>query len=320
MTGDPRAPIHLAGNCAVDVMVPAAIGEDGAHADRGRAATLRILTEGPAVTLAGGAGWPAYLLARLGHPVQLNTRLGRDLFGTLLRDRLAEAGVEVVGPDAAATAVSVISAAEGGLRSGFVYPGEPIDWWASAERLRSAPATRWFFASGYSGVGEADFRGLSELFRDLQDRGIRVVFDPSPWFAQRVERAAMLELFSSVYCLSATRSELGAWFATEDAEALARHVLECGPACAVVKQGQAGATVAAPDGTMQRMPTTPIAGANTVGAGDTFNAGLLHGLSADLPAPDAVALAVRMATEVVRVGRAAFKVAAYRDGAGAGGP
>ncbi len=306
-------PIHLAGNCAVDVMVPAAIGSDGAKEERGRAATLRILTEGPAVTLAGGAGWPAYLLARLGHPVQLNTRLGRDLFGTVLRDRLAGAGVEVVGPDAAATAVSVISAAEGGLRSGFVFPGEPIDWSASAQRLRSAPATRWFFASGYSGVGKADFQGLSGLFRELQDRGIRVVFDPSPWFAERVERTAMLDLVSRVYCLSATQSELGAWFPAEDPEALARHVLECGPACAVVKQGPDGATVAAADGTVRRVPTTPVAGANTVGAGDTFSAGLLHGLSTDLPAPEAVAMAVRMATEVVRVGRPAFTLAAFRD-------
>ena len=294
-------------------MVPVAIGEDGAKEERGRSATLRILDAGPSVTLAGGAGWPAYLLAQLGHPVQLNTRLGRDLFGSVLRDRLAGAGVEVVGPDAAATAVSVISASEGGLTSGFVYPGEPIDWRASAERLRSAPGTRWFFASGYSGVGEADFQGLSELFRDLQDRSIRVVFDPSPWFAQRVERDAMLELFSSVHCLSATQFELGAWFPAEDPEALARHVLDCGPACAVVKQGHDGATVAATDDTVQRVPTTPVAGANTVGAGDTFSAGLLHGLSTDLPAPDAVALAVRMATEVVRVGRAAFRVTAFRD-------
>ena len=129
----------------------------------------------------------------------------------------------------------------------------------------------------------------------------------------------MLELFSGVHCLSATQAELGAWFPAADPKALARHVLECGPACVVVKQGPDGATVAAPDGTMQRMPTTPVAGANTVGAGDTFNAGLLHGLSADLPARDAVALAVRMATEVVRVGRAAFRVSAFRDGARDGG-
>ncbi|MDD9987294.1 MAG: carbohydrate kinase family protein [Spirochaetaceae bacterium] len=301
-------PIHLAGNCAVDVLFQAAIGE--VHAK------LRILEAEPSVTLAGGAGWPAYLLAQLGHPVQLNTRLGRDLFGTVLRDRLARAGVEVLGPDAAATAVSVISAAEGGLRSGFVYPGEPIDWRASLPSLRSVPGTRWFFASGYSGVGEADFRALKDLFIELRDRQVRIVFDPSPWFAQRVERDAMFDLISSVYCLSATQSELAAWFPVEDPAALARHVLKCGPACAVVKQGANGATVGTTDGTMQHVPTDPVAGANTVGAGDTFSAGLLHGLSTDLPALEAVALAVRMATEVVRVGRAAFRVTAFRDGDG----
>ena len=301
-------PIHLAGNCAVDVMVPAAIGE--AHAK------LRILEAGPSVTLAGGAGWPAFLLAQLGHAVQLNTRLGRDLLGTVLRDRLAGAGVEVVGPEAAATAISVISAAEGGLNSGFVYPGEPIDWRASLPGLRSAPGTRWFFASGYSGVEETDFRALKGLFSVLRDRQVRIVFDPSPWFAQRVERNAMLELFSDVHCLSATQAEMRAWFPAADPTTLARQVLDCGPACAVVKQGPDGATVATAPGMIQRVPTTPVAGANTVGAGDTFSAGLLHGLTTDLPAPDAVALAVRMATEVVRVGRAAFTLAAFRDGAG----
>ena len=300
-------------------MVPDASGEAGAGEDRRLPTTLRILTEGPSATLAGGAGWPAYLLARLGHAVQLNTRLGRDLFGTFLRDRLARAGVEVVGPDAAATAVSLISASAGGLRSGFVYPGEPIDWRASVTRLRSVPGTRWFFASGYSGVSEADFRTLKELFTELRDQEVRIVFDPSPWFAKRVERDAMLELLSSVYCLSATQSELGAWFPAADPKTLARHILDCGTACVVVKQGPDGATVATAHGTMQRVPTNPIAGANTVGAGDTFNAGLLHGLSTDLPVPDAVTLAVRMATEVVRVGRAAFSVTAFRAGAGAGG-
>ena len=252
--------------------------------------------------------------------MQLNTRLGRDLFGAFLRDRLARAGVEVVGPDAAATAVSVISASAGGLRSGFVYPGEPIEWRASVTKLRSASGTRWFFASGYSGVSEADFRTLHELFTELRDREVRIVFDPSPWFAKRVERNAMLQLFSSVYCLSATQSELGAWFPAADPKTLARHVLDCGASCVVVKQGPDGATVATAHGTMHRVPTTPVAGANTVGAGDTFNAGLLHGLSTDLPVPDAVAFAVRIATEVVRVGRAAFRVTAFREGAGAGGP
>ena len=304
-------PIHLAGNCAVDMMVPAAIGEAQAK--------LRILETGPSVTLAGGAGWPAYLLAQLGHAVQLNTRLGRDLFGTVLRDRLAGAGVEVVGPDAAATAVSVITAAEGGLSSGFVYPGEPIDWRASLPSLRSVPGMRWFFASGYSGVGETDFRALKGLFSALRDRQVRTVFDPSPWFARRVERNAMLELFSDVHCLSATQAELGAWFPSRDPKTLARQVVDCGPACAVVKQGPDGATVATADGTVQHVPTTPVPKANTVGAGDSFNAGLLHGMSTDLPAPDAVALAVRMATEVVRVGRAAFSLAGFLDGAG-GGP
>lgn len=101
---------------------------------------------------------------------------------------------------------------------------------------------------------------------------------------------------------------------------VAAHLHILASACVVVKLGPDGATVATAHGTMQRVPTTLVPGANTVGAGDTFNAGLLHGLSTDLRVPDAVTFAVRIATEVVRVGRAAFRVTAFREGAGAGGP
>ena len=115
--------VHLAGNCAVDIMVRAQNGWSDS--------TLQRLAEGPVPLFAGGAGWPAYLLGKIGHRVQLNTKIGRDLFGAFLRDRLAGAGVELVGPEPQSTAVSMLLSAAGGLKSGMVYPGEPIDWLAS---------------------------------------------------------------------------------------------------------------------------------------------------------------------------------------------
>ena len=48
-----------------------------------------------------------------------------------------------------------------------------------------------------------------------------------------------------------------------------------------------------------------VEGANTVGAGDTFNAGLLHGLCRGEGLEDAVRIGLRLATEAVKQGRGA---------------
>ena len=116
----------------------------------------------------------------------------------------------------------------------------------------------------------------------------------------------MFELFAMVHCLSATESELGAWFSAAHPVTLAQRALDRGVKIIVMKRGPAGAMYAGAGDKTGTLSTTPVTGANTVGAGDTFNAGLLHGLSTEMSLQDAVAFAVRIATELVRVGRGAF--------------
>jgi hypothetical protein len=100
-------------------------------------------------------------------------------------------GVELVGPDAAATPVSILPATEGGLSGGVIYPGEPIAWSASLPALESATNPRWFFVSGYGGVRPTDAAELLSLFVKLHERQVQIVFDPGPWFAGRVGRQEM---------------------------------------------------------------------------------------------------------------------------------
>ncbi len=298
-------PVHLAGNCAVDLVVQ---NTDCNVRKRDGQSTcnLQVLAEAPNPLLAGNAGWPAYLLAKMGHTVQLNARVGHDLFGEFLRDQLALAGVDLVGPDATATAVSILPPAVGGLKTGMIYPGESIDWAASLQAITSAAGLGWFFTSGYSGIGTTDAVPLNSLFTDLRDRHVKIVFDPGPWFADQVGKAQMFDLFTKVHCLSATESELGDWFPEAGPVTLAQPALDCGVEVVVLKRGPAGATFACADGRTGTLSTAPVPGANTVAAGDTFNAGLLHGLSANMALRDAVSFAVSIATELVRVGREAF--------------
>lgn len=298
-------PVHLAGNCAVDVTIENTAG-NVRRKDTSSTGRIQIIYEAPETLLAGNAGWPAYLLATMGHPVQLNSKVGHDPFGIFLRQKLAAVGVELVGPDAAATPVSILPATEGGLSGGVIYPGEPIAWSASLPALESATNPRWFFVSGYGGVRPTDAAELLSLFVKLHERQVQIVFDPGPWFAGRVGRQEMLDLFSKVHCLCGTDSELGHWFAEGDSEAIARSALESGAGMVVLKQGPAGATFVSTSGESDHVSTTPVTKATAIAAGDTFNAGLLHGLSTCMPLREAVSHAVSIATELVRVGRGSF--------------
>ena len=125
-------PVHLAGNCAVDLIVQNT-GSNVPEKDAESTGNIQIIGEGPDTFLAGNAGCPACLLAKMGHTVQLNARVGHDMFGEFLRNQLARAGVDLVGLAAGATAVSILPPTTGGLRAGVIYPGEPIDWAASLQ-------------------------------------------------------------------------------------------------------------------------------------------------------------------------------------------
>jgi sugar/nucleoside kinase (ribokinase family) len=74
----------------------------------------------------------------------------------------------------------------------------------------------------------------------------------------------------------------------------------------VVKQGADGATFCDGNGIVGQVGTARVDKAYTVGAGDTFNAGLLHGLSTGLALGDAVQMGVNLATKAVRSQRGAL--------------
>ena len=71
----------------------------------------------------------------------------------------------------------------------------------------------------------------------------------------------------------------------------------------VVKRGSLGALFASRAGESGTAPAEPVEGRNSVGAGDTLNGRLVHGLSRGESLADAVAAAVELATNTVRNGR-----------------
>jgi len=290
--------VHVAGNAVLDVLVRDVETAGGPAADSW-GANVQLLARPVAPALGGCGAAAAYLLGRLGQRVVLNTNAGDDRWGAVLRGWLEEAGVEICRPPAAATAVNVIALSREGKRRSFYYTGEKVVWRRSLE----GETPEWFLATGYAKVEAADLEELGEVFAALRRRGTRVMFDPSPWFAGRVEAGAMLATWAEVDGLVATEEELCTWHPAAEGETLAAQLLEKGPEFVVLKRGAEGATYAGRNGERGCFPAERIENANTVGAGDTFNGRLLFGLCRGELLGEGVEAAVRMATNVVRNGR-----------------
>jgi len=289
--------VHVAGNAVLDVLVrDAEIG--GEAADRW-GSNVQLLENPVEATLGGCGAAPAFLLGRLGLRVRLNTNLGDDCWGAVVKGWLREGCVELCGSSFTSTAVHVIALDRDRKRRSFYFTGEKLEWRRSLEE--EIPG--WLLASGYGKVDADDLAEMRQVFAAVRDRGGRVMFDPSPWFAGRVRIEEMREAWKSVDCLVATEEELRVWVEAGDAEDLAEQVLDLGPDTVVVKRGADGAAFAARNGVKGRLPTERIDRANSVGAGDTFNGRLLYGFYCREGLEKAVGESLHMATNAVRNGR-----------------
>ena len=151
---------------------------------------------------------------------------------------------------------------------------------------------------------DEDVDELGKLFAASRQRGTKVVFDPSPWFAGRVSEERMLNLWTHLDGLVATEDELAQWLPAASAAELTRAALAAGPSWVVTKRGGDGALYASGDGSdLRTVSTEPISATSSIGAGDTLNGRLLYGLSSGETLTTAVTEAVSLATNVVRNGR-----------------
>jgi len=292
--------VHVAGNAVLDVLVRGA--EQVESGGDTWSDNVQRLQQPVDAALGGCGAGAAYVLGALGQQVSLNANIGRDIWGGILRGWLEDVEVEVGGICAANTAVHVIALDGRGQRRSHYYTGEKVDWRASLE----GAVPHYLLASGYGAIDAEDLRELAVLFSPLRRLGTRVAFDPSPWFAGRVQVSDMHMLWRDVDCLLGTEEELSFWQEADSAEELAERILDRGVETVVIKRGSEGAFYAARDGSQGHVPTEVIRAANSVGAGDSFNGRLVYGLCRQESLNDAVQAAAKLATDVVRNGRGAL--------------
>lgn len=226
----------------------------------------------------GGPYNTAVALGRLGGAAAFCSRVSTDAFGASLLARLAEEGVGTGlvqrGPEPTTLAVAAVGA-DGSASYAFHTGG-------TADRLFTLPPAlpeqaRAVSFGTCSLVLEPGASAYEELMRREAERGVFVALDPNI-------RAGMIP------DADAYRARFRAWLpyvtllklSEEDAGWLGLGLPElaaAGPAAVVLTRGGDGLTVRTRDGAEYAVPGEKAEVVDTIGAGDTVNAALLHTLA-----------------------------------------
>ncbi|SEG82209.1 Sugar or nucleoside kinase, ribokinase family [Actinacidiphila yanglinensis] len=249
------------------------------------------------LTLGGSAAIMACGAARLGLKVAFAGRIGADDTGAYVRAALAARGVNTdalrVDPDLPSPLTAVLNrAAEGGAAGGdraiLTAPGT-----LGATTGDDVPAAlladcRHVHAASYFLMPKLA-AALPELFRTARGHGATTSLDTNDDPAGRWDPAGLAAVLPVTDYLLPNAQEARALSGEEGLERAAAELAAHGPV-AVVKNGADGAL--AHDGrTLLRAPAVPVTPLDSVGAGDSFDAGLVAGVLAGLPLAGALALA-----------------------------
>ncbi|MGW3951725.1 carbohydrate kinase family protein [Streptomyces sp. NPDC004752] len=267
-------------------------------------------------TLGGGPYNTAVALGRLGSPTAFCSRTSYDAFGEALLDGLRGAGVDISGVQRGAEPTPLaVATIDGSGSAAYSFYVE-----GTADRLFAAPATLPAGACALSFgtcslVLEPGASAYEELMRTASGQGLFTALDPNIRTVLIADPDAYRARFRN-WLPSVTLLKLS----EEDAEWLGgspREWLAAGPSAVVVTRGGDGLTAFVRDGAEYSVPGEKVDVVDTIGAGDTVNAALLHGLSAqDSLSADALAgLGADGWTRLLRFAARAAAITCSRAGA-----
>ncbi|MER7079969.1 Sugar or nucleoside kinase, ribokinase family [Saccharopolyspora kobensis] len=290
----PDGRITVVGNVNLDVLVAGA-------AELPPPGTEQIV---PSIVLrpGGSAANTAVVLAQLGRSTVLAGRVGDDGTARLLAEQLDIPGLrlDLVRADAP-TGVTVAAEAPGRDRSFLSALGAMAEFDAEAVPAESLSA-KFVLLSGYFLLPALRGDSARDLLAKARRAGARTAldtgWDPAGWSA--TTRAEVLELLREVDVFLPNEDELRALHGVDCAdEEAARGIADETGAIVVVKRGALGALVAQPGQEPITCPAPEVRVRDSTGAGDAFNAGLLHRLADGVQLADATDYAVRVAATVI---------------------
>lgn len=271
---------------------------------------------------AGGAVFnTAIALGRLGAPAGFFTGLSTDLFGKVLEETLAASKVDTrfAVRSARQTTLAFVTLKDGHASYAF-YDDATAGRMLSAADLPQLPASVAALYFGSISLVNDPAASAYEALAMREAAGRVVMFDPNIRTGfitdEASYRARLARMIAKADIVKLSDEDL-AWLAGEAAAAdLARGLLAQGPKIVCVTEGGRGATAYSATETVF-VAARKVKVADTVGAGDTFNAAILASLhrqgrltKADVAKPDRA-----MLQAALELGVAAAAVTVSRPGA-----
>jgi len=228
------------------------------------------------LTLGSSSAILAHNLASLGLKVGFITRIGTDPLGAIALDRLRAAGVDVsrttIAHDSVQTGVTILLH-HGTTRHILTYPGTMAEMTIADLDLDYLADSRHFHVSSLY-LQKALQPGLPSLCRQLSEKGLSLSLDTND-DPDDTWGAPLNELLGLVDVLLPNEDEAIRMTHSDSLEDALSQLAQRVPVVAV-KRGRAGSIVQAGEDRWTVAPpqVDPI---DTIGAGDSFNAGFLKG-------------------------------------------
>jgi fructokinase len=224
----------------------------------------------------GSAANVAVALARLGRPVRLATSYGDDARGAAIAAHLAADGVDAAGEPRVLERTSVARARIGS--DGAASYDFDLEWRLGTVETGAPRVVHVCSLGAVLAPGCADVLALVDSLRpdatvtyDINARP--ALTGTGPEVVARVEA-----MVARADLVKASDEDLLALWPDRDLTTSARALLALGPAAVVVTRGPDGATWYAADGAAGAVMARTVEVVDTIGAGDTFGAGLLDAL------------------------------------------
>lgn len=231
----------------------------------------------PAEHVGGSPANVAIGLSRLGHPTRLATHIGTDPRGARIAELMAAESVglssDSITAERTPTAAATLDAA------GVATYQFDLDWRLEPERV-SLPAGGHVHTGSIAATLSPGGAAVAAMVAAAREQAT-VSYDPNArpsLMGDPAEARVVIEALISQSDVVKASDEDAAWLypGTPVVEVL-QNWAALGPAVCAMTQGGAEAVVLVA-GQVHRLPTLPTTVVDTVGAGDSFMAGLISGL------------------------------------------
>jgi sugar/nucleoside kinase (ribokinase family) len=234
-----------------------------------------LLADRMMLTLGSSSAIVAHNLAALGSHVGFQSRIGDDQLGQIALERLQQGGVDVSHvrrvSSSTTTGLTVILHHEA-WRNILTYSGTIAELsWDDLDLNYLADSRHFHFSSYYLQKGLLP--RVSELFQLLKARGLTISLDTNDDPDDRWE-GGLHDVLRHVDVFLPNEREACKAAGTDDLEAAVRKLSELVP-LVVVKLGSKG-SLAQRGSERVTSPSQKVVPVDTVGAGDSFDAGFLH--------------------------------------------